>query len=76
MSANPPVRHIDPDDPPFPTCDWGGCDELTVALRYDPEHGWLPVCERHGDECGHGCGGATGHKEGCPVHCYCFRDEP
>jgi hypothetical protein len=31
------------------TCDWGHCPELAVTLRntYEPEHGWLPVCERH-----------------------------
>jgi len=30
------------------TCDWGGCDEVAVALRFDRYgHGWLPVCERH-----------------------------
>lgn len=44
------IRPIDPENPPFPTCDWGGCDKLTVALRYDPEHGWLPACEQHRDE--------------------------
>jgi len=30
------------------TCDWGGCDEVAVAERQSPEHGWLPVCGRHG----------------------------
>jgi hypothetical protein len=42
------------------TCDWGGCDEPSVALRFDDEDGeaisaqaragrWLPVCRAHVD---------------------------
>jgi hypothetical protein len=26
------------------SCDWGGCDLESVALRYSSEKGWLPVC--------------------------------
>lgn len=29
------------------TCDWGGCDDVATAERYDAGHGWLPVCEHH-----------------------------
>jgi hypothetical protein len=29
------------------TCDWGGCNEHAVAERHSPQHGWLPVCQRH-----------------------------
>lgn len=29
------------------TCDWGECDHQSVAWRWDPEHGWLPVCNQH-----------------------------
>jgi hypothetical protein len=32
------------------TCDWGGCDERTAGYRFDPEHGWLPVCAGHSGE--------------------------
>jgi len=30
------------------TCDWGDCDEIASETRWDDEHGWLPVCIRHG----------------------------
>jgi len=29
------------------TCDWGGCNDVAVFERRSPEHGWLPVCDRH-----------------------------
>jgi hypothetical protein len=30
------------------TCDWGGCDEVTVGLRRDSHSGqWISVCEGH-----------------------------
>ena len=36
---------------PLSTCDWGWCDEPSVALRYAPElKAWLPVCKAHADE--------------------------
>jgi hypothetical protein len=26
-------------------CDWGGCERVAVAARFDAwGHGWLPVC--------------------------------
>jgi len=45
-----------PTSPPwetFGTCDWGDCDDETVAWRYSGQRlgesplGWLPVCEKH-----------------------------
>jgi hypothetical protein len=29
------------------TCDWGGCDNNALLARFDPEKGWLPVCQWH-----------------------------
>lgn len=29
------------------TCDWGDCDELTAALRWHPDCGYLAVCFDH-----------------------------
>lgn len=35
-------------DDTLATCDWGGCDDETVAERRDPKAGdWLAVCTRH-----------------------------
>jgi hypothetical protein len=29
-------------------CDWGGCNDESVAIRWSSEFdGWLPVCRRH-----------------------------
>lgn len=30
-------------------CDWGYCDAPSVAHRWSPGHGWLPVCSEHSD---------------------------
>lgn len=27
-------------------------------------------------DCGNDCHGPEGHREGCPVHCYCYDDNP
>lgn len=35
-----------PQDEPYGTCDWGGCDEVATTWRHDDEHGWLPVCPK------------------------------
>jgi hypothetical protein len=29
------------------TCDWGGCDNIALLARHDPDKGWLPVCQWH-----------------------------
>lgn len=31
-------------------CDWGDCMEDAVGFRWADEHGWLPVCVKHGHE--------------------------
>lgn len=36
-------------DLPAGQCDWGDCDALAVAWRYDQVYGWLPVCAQHAD---------------------------
>ena len=29
------------------SCDWGDCDNNALLARFDPERGWLPVCQWH-----------------------------
>ena len=33
----------------YGTCDWGDCDNAAWQLRWDDEHGFLPVCDNHED---------------------------
>jgi hypothetical protein len=49
----PYTPSVEPDTDPAltsPTCDWGGCEYASKFWRFDPEHGWLPVCFAHSEK--------------------------
>jgi hypothetical protein len=52
MAKTPPAPTTPPWETSF-TCDWGDCDDETVAWRYSGQRltesplGWLPVCAKH-----------------------------
>src|SRR5260221_9287575 len=48
LAAHGVLEEVLPDEPGG-TCDWGDCDEIATEMRWDDEHGWLPVCAYHAE---------------------------